>query len=85
MGEAEKKLNKSQPRRDDINRLVEELKTTIDISNISWVRGMGTTHLRSCLQCLKALVGDHPQIKSILEGDFSCYFAYLKILFDSFF
>lgn len=68
MGEAEKRLAASEPIRKDIERLKGEILQHASLSGLTWERGIGTTHLRGCLQGLRALINDQPGTKVILEG-----------------
>ncbi|XP_042232741.1 T-cell activation inhibitor, mitochondrial-like isoform X2 [Homarus americanus] len=68
MGEAERRLAVSEPIRQDIVRLRHSLIEELNLSQLSWQRGLGTTHLRGCLQGLKALTMHHQEIKEILQG-----------------
>ncbi|RXG62115.1 T-cell activation inhibitor, mitochondrial [Armadillidium vulgare] len=68
MGEAEKRLATSEPIRNDILRLQEDIISKLNIDGITWQRGIGTTHLRGCMQGLKALAESHPKIENILKG-----------------
>ena len=68
MGEAEQRLISSGPIREDILRLQNELVTDMKLGKLSWERGIATTHLRSCLQCLLMLLSNHNDVKTTVEG-----------------
>nr|XP_053631236.1 T-cell activation inhibitor, mitochondrial-like isoform X2 [Cherax quadricarinatus] len=68
MGEAERRLAVSEPIRQDIVRLRSWLIDELNLTKLSWQRGLGTTHLRGCLQGLTALTTHHQEIKEILQG-----------------
>ncbi|XP_027235213.1 T-cell activation inhibitor, mitochondrial [Penaeus vannamei] len=68
MGEAERRLSVSKPIRQDIVRLRQSLIEDLKLTELTWERGLGTTHLRGCMQGLMALIAHHQEIKAILEG-----------------
>ena len=68
MGDAEKKLATSEPIRKDIVRLRSQIEERMSLSKLSWQRGLGTTHLRGCLQGLLSLFNHHPDLAFILQG-----------------
>ncbi|XP_071518626.1 T-cell activation inhibitor, mitochondrial-like isoform X2 [Panulirus ornatus] len=68
MGEAERRLAVSEPIRQDIVRLRLWLMEELSLHQLSWQRGLGTTHLRGCLQGLTALTTHHKEIKQVLKG-----------------
>ncbi|XP_076059022.1 T-cell activation inhibitor, mitochondrial isoform X2 [Oratosquilla oratoria] len=67
MGDAEKRLAQSEPIRKDIVRLSKALQESLQLSSLTWERGLGTTHLRGCLQGLTALAKHHPSIRELLR------------------
>lgn len=74
MGEAERRLSVSKPIRQDIVRLRLSLIEDLQLTELTWERGLGTTHLRGCMQGLTALTAHHQEIKEILEGLSRIYF-----------
>ncbi|XP_045596194.1 T-cell activation inhibitor, mitochondrial-like [Procambarus clarkii] len=68
MGEAERRLAVSEPVRQDIIRLRLWLIEELNLTRLSWQRGLGLTHLRGCLQGLIALTTHHQEIKDVLQG-----------------
>lgn len=68
MGEAEKRLAVSEPIRQDIVSLQAWLVEELGLTQLTWQRGLGTTHLRGCLQGLRSLMMHHQEVKHILKG-----------------
>ncbi|KAK3885945.1 hypothetical protein Pcinc_009878 [Petrolisthes cinctipes] len=68
MGEAERRLAGSEPIRRDICRIRDSLVSELFLTQLTWQRGLGTTHLRGCLQGLNALTNHHQEINPLLEG-----------------
>lgn len=69
MGEAEKRLAVSEPIRQDIVNLKAGLIQELGLTKLTWQRGLGTTHLRGCLQGLRSLMMHHQEVKDILKGE----------------
>lgn len=69
MGEAEKRLAMSEPIRKDIASLQQQLVEELGLTKLTWQRGLGTTHLRGCLQGLRSLMAHHHEVKDILRGE----------------
>ena len=69
MGEAEKRLAVSEPIRQDIVSLQAGLVEELGLTRLTWQRGLGTTHLRGCLQGLRSLMMHHHEVKDILKGE----------------
>lgn len=69
MGEAEKRLAVSEPVRRDIENLQKQLVEELGLTNLTWQRGLGTTHLRGCLQGLRSLMAHHHEVKDIIRGE----------------
>lgn len=68
MGEAERRLAVSEPIRQDIVNLQAGLIEELGLTKLTWQRGLGTTHLRGCLQGLRSLMMHHQEVKDILKG-----------------
>lgn len=68
MGEAEKRLAVSEPVRKDIANLQKQLVEELGLTKLTWQRGLGTTHLRGCLQGLRSLMMHHHEVKDIIRG-----------------
>lgn len=68
MGEAERRLAVSEPIRQDIVNLQSQLVEELGLTHLTWQRGLGTTHLRGCLQGLRSLMMHHQEVKHILKG-----------------
>lgn len=69
MGEAEKRLAMSEPVRKDITNLQKQLVEELGLTKLTWQRGLGTTHLRGCLQGLRSLMMHHHEVKDIIRGE----------------
>ena len=66
--EAEERSRACQPVRDEISRLQEELCRILNLKDLLWICGWGTSHFRGCLHSLQTLATHHPKEMSALKG-----------------
>lgn len=66
--DAQERSKACQPIRDEISRLQEELCKKLNLKDLVWACGWGTSHFRGCLQSFQSLVTHHPEEMEILAG-----------------
>ena len=66
--DAKERSDACQPVRDEISRWQEQLCQKLNLKDLVWACGWGTSHFRGCLQSFQSLVTHHPDEMSILAG-----------------
>jgi len=66
--EAQERSKLCQPVREEIARLQSELCQKLELKDLIWACGWGTSHFRGCLQSFKTLITHHPQEMKSLKN-----------------
>lgn len=66
--EAQERSKSCQPAREEIARLQRELCQKLQLTDLIWACGWGTSHFRGCLQSFQTLATHHSQEMKSLQN-----------------